>query len=66
MTTNTNNTNNPATIENRELTNDELNAVSGGAAVDYFIRAADGADAGKTPLNPSSVARIDASSPNLF
>jgi hypothetical protein len=30
MTTNTNNTNNSATIENRELTDDELNATSGG------------------------------------
>ncbi len=30
MTTNTNNTNNSATSENRELTDDELNAASGG------------------------------------
>jgi hypothetical protein len=66
MTTNANNTNNSATSENRELTDDELNAASGGiifvgrqpAVAETTIGSATGgAGAGKITFNPFSITR---------
>jgi len=66
MTKNTNNTNNSVTSENRELTDDELNAASGGiifvggepvAPTQNISSATGGAGAGKITFNPFSITR---------
>jgi len=73
MTRNTNDTNNSATSENRELTDDELNAASGGiifvggSPQNIASSSGGGSGAGKITFNPISITReIDKASPSLF